>query len=303
MSESSERHPDLLDIEFEEVFDDEYQQLEDMRSMVFDMVPHNGRDTISYSDIGELGDFQQLEGGIAYDETYDGYETVATYLPWALGTQIERQLIDDDQHHIIAERPRALARSANRTMQGHGAQVYNRAFSVGNDFYTNTEGVALCSNSHTTTSGASTATGFDNLGVTAMNAVSVEAARREMYNFRDDRGNRINVAPDRIVCGPAQEQTAWEIIHSKGKVDTANNNANFQEGAYELLMWKLIQSSSDWFLEDSNLRRNSLKWIDRIPLEHARVEDFDTLAHKYRGYMRYAWLHRDWRWVYGSQVS
>ena len=51
------------------------------------------------------------------------------------------------------------------------------------------------------------------------------------------------------------------------------------------------------------LRRQSIFWVDRVPIEFAFAEDLDTLIAKWRGYMRYSNAHVDWRWIVGSQVN
>lgn len=303
MPETSARHPDSIDVRFERIFTEEYDLLPDPVPQVYTMVGHNGRADIRWSDVGELEDFQEFTGLVNYDQTYEGYDVVATYLEFAKGFQVERKLRDDDQYNTIEAKPRALARAANRTRMKHGAQYYNTAFSVSTQFYVHSEGVPLCSNSHTTRSDASTASGFDNLGTSALSATAVETARQTMIGFRDDRGNRIQVMPNQISTGPANHEVAHEIVESRGKVDTAENNANFHQGSYQLFIWNYITDSNDWFMEDTMMRSDALFWSDRVPIEFAMVEDFDTLFGKWRGYMRYAWAWRNWRHIFGSQVS
>ena len=62
----------------------------------------------------------------------------------------------------------AMATALQRTRQRHAAQLFVNAFAVDGTWNNYTEGVALCSNSHTTRSGASTTAGFDNLVTTAL---------------------------------------------------------------------------------------------------------------------------------------
>lgn len=303
MPNTSTTNPDVLDIQFQDIFQEQLKALPDMIPSVFSMIPHNGRADIRFSDVGELEDFIEFDGQVGYDRLYDGYDVVATYREWVRGLQIERKLMDDDQFSVFSQRPRAMANAAHRTRQKHGAQVYNKAFSAANDFYTHSEGVPLCSSAHTNTTGASTANGFDNAGTSALSATALETARQAMIGFRDDRANRISITPNQIVTGPGNAEVAYEIVESRGKVDVANNNANFHNGSYQILVWNYIEDANDWFLEDTMLKSDMLFWSDRIPLEFAMVEDFDTFYAKWRGYMRYTWTWQRWHWVYGSQVS
>lgn len=300
----SENFGDLLDPRFQRIFFEQYNQLPDMVFELFPRVADNGRNDIRWSQVGTLGDWSQFTGTVTYDSMSQGFDTTATHVEFASGVQVERKLFDDDQYNVMDQRPRALATAANRTRQKHAARLLNNAFSVDTFFYTNSEGVALCSNSHTTTaSGVSTATGFDNLITSALSATALSAARIQMIGFRDDRANRIAVMPDEIWIPNDLYEEAFEIVSSMGKVDTANNNRNVHEGAYRIIEWNYLSDSNNWFLGDSAMRNQSIGWVDRVPMEFAFAEDLDTLVAKWRGYMRYTNAWFDWRWILGSQVS
>lgn len=294
---------DLLDPRFQKIFHEHYNELPDMLPMLFTFEPDNGRNNMMWSSVGTVPDFTQFTGSVSYSSQNQGYDVTATHVEFANGIQIERPLFDDDQYNIMNQRPRALAASAFRTRQKHGARMLNNAFAVDTLFYSNSEGVALCSNSHTTTSGASTASGFDNLGTAALTATAVAAARIQMTGFRGDQAERISVIPDELWYPPNLYEEAYEIINSSGKVDTANNNRNVHEGQYRGVEWNYMTDTNNWFLVDSMLKKQSVHWVDRISLEFAMAEDLDTMVAKWRAYMRYSMAHTDWRWVMGHQVA
>jgi len=300
---TSANFADLLDPRFERIFNDEFNAHPDMVPVLYDMVPHNGRNNMTFSSVTTIEDFQQFQGTVTYQDQHLGYDSTATYLEWVNGFQLERKLWDDDQYNIWDDKPRALAASAYRTRQQHAARMFNNAFAVDTLFYTNSEGVALCSDSHTTTTGASTATGFDNVITGSLTATSVQTARVQMVQFRGPQAERIQVMPDTLLFPPDLYEEAFEIVNSPGKLEVANNNANVHEGRYRLVEWNYLTDTNNWFMMDSSYMRLFLKWIDRIPLEYGFVEDFDTFAAKYRAYVRYAMVWRDWRFVLGAQVS
>ncbi|MGH3026667.1 MAG: hypothetical protein ACRDLR_09490, partial [Gaiellaceae bacterium] len=190
---------DLLDPRFQKIFTDRYTQLPDMLPRLFTFVPQNGRNNMTWSEVGAFGDWAQFSGSVAYDQVSEGYDTTMSYVEFASGFQVERKLFDDDQYNIMDRRPDGLATALSRTRQKHGARIFVNAFSVDTMFFTRTEGVALCSNSHTSTaSGVSTATGFDNLTTSSLSATAVAAARIQMVGFRGDRAERIEVRPDEL---------------------------------------------------------------------------------------------------------
>ena len=299
----SESFGDLLDPRFQRIFYETYDALPSMLGELFTDVPTNGRNDMRWSQVGTLPNWSQFSGSVNYGDSTQGYDTVATPLEYASGVQVERKLFDDDQYNIMDQRPRALATSAQRTREQHGARVLNNAFSVDSLFYSNSEGVSMCSNSHTTTSGASTASGFDNYGTAALSAAAVAAARIAMVDFRGDQAERISVIPDELWIPPNLYEEAFEIVSSMGKVDTANNNRNVHQGVYTVREWNYMTDANNWFLGDTSLRKQMVFWTDRIPVEFAFAEDLDTIIAKWRGYMRYALAHVDWRWVFGHEVS
>ncbi len=299
----SESFADLLDPRFREIAHEQYAQLPDMLSELFTMPSDNGRADERWSSVGALDNFGQFTGTVNYDSFNQGFDTIATHIEFASGIQVERKLFDDDQYGIIEQRPRALATAAARTRQVHGARLLNNAFSNDQFFYVDSEGVALCSDSHTTNSGASTAAGFDNLTTAALSATAMSAARIQMVNYRDDRANRISITPDELWIPPDLFEQAFEIVSALGKVDTADNNPNVHRGAYTVKEWNYLTDTNNWFLSDSTLRKQSAFWVDRVPIEFAMAEDIDTLIAKFRGYMRYLNAKIDWRWILGANVS
>ena len=294
---------DLLDPRFQKIFYEELPQNPTMVGEVYDIIPSNGRNDYRASSVGTLPNWSQFSGSVNYVSSSQGYDTIMTPLEFASGIQIERKLYDDDQFGVMDERPRSLATSYARTKETHAARIFNSAFSVDTLFYVNSEGVALCSNSHTTTSGASTANGFDNLGTAALSAAAVASARINMRNFRGDQAEKIMVVPDELFIPVDLYEEAFEIVNAMGKVDTDLNNPNVHKGAYSVKEWIYLSDSNNWFLSDSKLRKKFVKWMDRVAVEFAMAEELDSLLAKWRGYARYAQAHFDWRWVFGHQVT
>ena len=299
----SESFGDLLDPRFHKLFVDTLKPLPDMLPDVYTMVPTNGRNNMTWSEIGTLTDWEEFSGTVAYSSLSQGYDVTMTPLEFTKGVQVRRKLFDDDQYHIMDQKPKSVAESAYRTRQTHGARIFNNAFSVDTLFYSHSEGVALCSNSHTTTSGASTANGFDNLTTASLTATAVFAKRLQMVGYRGDQAERIEVMPDELWYPPDLSEQAFEIVKSQGKLETANNNRNFHEGRYKTYEWRYLSDTNNWFMCDSSMRKQFLFWSDRVPIEFAMIEDFDTLVAKWRGYGRWAMTYVNWRWADGAQVA
>src|SRR3990167_8388555 len=237
---SSANFGDLVNKRVTKIFYDELQQLPDYVGTVYKVMTSNDQYEVS-SEIGALDDFAEFSGSVSYGSQNQGYDVTTTHLEFAKGIQIERRLYDDDRHGIWQQRPVELANAAGRTRQKDAARLFVNAFSIDNKFYTHSENVALCSNSHTTTSGASTASGFDNLTTSSLSAVSLTAARIQMMGFLDDAGNRFYSMPDELWIPIDLYDVANELVKSAGKVDTANNNINIHQGQF-----KIMPSEAGW---------------------------------------------------------
>ena len=291
-----------LDPRFQRIWDERFTDVPDEISSLYS-VQTGKLNTERFSTIGTTGEMPLFGGTITYDDVSAGYDTLITALEFGQGIQIERKLFDDEQFGIIDQKPKALAGSLFRRRQTDAARPFNNAMSVDTFFYTNSEGVSMCSNSHTTTSGASTAVGFDNLVTTSLSAVSLAAARIQMVQYRGDRGEIISVNPDLLMFPPDLYEIAFEITNSMGKIDTANNNVNVHKGQYKTKEWNYLTDSNNWFLIDSAMMKDfGLIWVERVKGEFGFIEDFDTLLGKWRAYARYGNGHIDWRWITGASV-
>jgi phage major head subunit gpT-like protein len=294
---------DLLDKSITKMFYDELKQLPDRISEFYSM--DTSKDSFEkWSGIGELGDFTEFNGGVNYQSQAQGYDVTAEHRAFVNGFQVTRQMYDDDRHGIWERKSPALANSYVRTRQGHGARVFNFAFNTDSFFYTNSENVALCSDNHTTNSGASTAVGFDNYVTSGFSAVAISAARTQFRGFRGDVANKISVMPDKLLYPIDLADRADEILKSQKDPASANNTYNPQgNGRWTGTDWEYLSDTNNWFMLDSKNEKQWLVWFDRIPLEFGKAEEFDSFIAKWRAYCRYSYMWLNWRWILGAEVS
>ena len=294
----SENFGDLLAPGLRKIFVDFYLEQKSMLAALFGMETSSKAQEFDLED-GPIADFESMTGPIPYDDSVQGYKTTYTHSPYARGFKVARDLVDDDLYNIINRKPQKLAMGARRRRETDGASVLNNAF---NASVTGGDSLSLCNSAHTSRQqGIATQS---NTGTLQMSPTNVEATRRLHAAVKDSIGGIINVETDLIIAPLQLEETAWEIINSKGKVDTAQNNANFHFGKYKLAVWKnYLTSATAWFMTDSSLMKMSLLWFDRISPEFFKDKDFDTLQAKFAGYMRYSFGWSDWRFIYGQNPS
>ena len=299
---TSAQFGDLLAPDFRRIFFERFGSRPSMLGELFSF-DTSTKEAEKDSQIGTMPDVGQFFGTVPYQGMSQGYDVTYTHLEFSQGAQVQRKLFDDDQYRIMNTRPAGMASAAFRTRETHGARIFNNAFSNDTFFFNHTEGLSLCNDSHTTTSGASTTTGFDNLVTTALTATNLTTAVIAMQDFRGDQAERTDPVPDTLLIPPNLYETAYEIIKSQGKVDTAQNNPNVHFGQYKIIVWNYLTDTNNWFLIDSTMMADMLTWFERIPLEFGQIEDFDTFVAKYRSYMRYSLGWADWRFILGAQVS
>jgi phage major head subunit gpT-like protein len=294
---ASENFAELLDPGLRKIFMDEFMMPEGQLENLYGIESskkHNEQDL----GIGGMGDLEEFDGTIPYDDFRQQYKVTYTHKEYVKGIKIERKLVDDDLYSVINRRPATLALVAKRTREKHAASVFNNAFNT--SVFSGGDGLALCNAAHTR---IGTTITNSNVGSTALSATAVEATRLLMRQFTDDRGELMIARADTLVVPPNLEETAWEIVNATGKLDTADNNPNFNKGKYRVLVWDYLTDSNNWFMLDGRMTKMFLKWFNRIPVEFNKDKDFDTYVGKWSVYNRYSFGFSDWAWVYGHNVA
>ena len=278
---------------------DEYSLPEGQRENLYGIEKSNK--AVEYDlGIGGTGDLVEFDGTISYDDFKQQYRTSYTHKEWVKGMKVERKLVDDDLYSIINKRPTTLAMVAKRTQEKHAASLFNNAF--GTSIFSGGDGLALCSTAHTYVGNPSGAT-VSNSGTTALSATAVEATRLLMRQYIDETDNLMVAKGDTLLIPPGLEETAWEIVNASGKMDTAENNPNFNKGKYKIIVWDYLTDSNNWFMIDSKMAKLYCKWFNRVPTEFNKDKDFDTYISKWSVYTRYSYGFSGFPWIYGHAVA
>ena len=298
----------LLDKALTEVMVNEYEDLSPMIDTIY--ARKSGEKAWEeYFGVGAVPDIPQFTGQLEYLPQYPTFWTKIEHAEYAAGQQFERKLIDDEQYGVMMDRAAGLMQAAMRTQEKLAARPFTYAFSSAFDFMTSEEGVALCSDSHASKSGASTTTGFDNAGTTAISNTAIQAARLAMRRFKNDIGERIGMSDNFALIVPdALADTAREIVGTDrgfAAANTSANKINVDYGRYKVIPWMRLDDSdtNNWFLVNLDIMKRNLLWIDRIKPEPKNTVDYETYKLKNAVYFRCANGFTDWRWIYGSNVT
>lgn len=290
--------PSIVQKDLSMVFSDQYRQFESMLGAVCTMkdatqgIEHD----LEVGDIGEMSQFS--EGSIAFSSPTEGYKKDTEEEQWALGIKATRQLLRNDLYGVLRNRTAALADAARDKREAIGASPFVDGFSSS---FTTGDGLSLFNSAHTNKQNSTTQ---GNSGSSAFSPAAVEATRLLMLKFKTNADNKMAVRMDTLIVPADLEEKAYELIKSSGKVDTANNNRNFHQGKYSLIVWEnYLADANNWFAADSKLMKRYLLYREWEPTQFFRSGEFDTMVSKFAVYFSANISSVDWRFAYGHAVS
>ena len=262
-----------------------------------------------YQGMGAQGLVPPFDGTVPYHDFDAGYRTDIRNYEFAMGVQVERRLVDDDQYGQIRRRAGSMSDSFNNTIEQDAVNVFINGFtdSGTNRMGASTNGaddVGLLSAAHPH-SPANSSTTQANEGTLALNIDNLDTTRQAMRSFTDDAGQLLGINPNMLLVPPELERQATQIVSERAiyEPNSAQYDVNMMSGRFQPVVWDRLTDPNAWFLIDSNLMKQHLIWQWRIRPEFSTADDFDGLTAKFRGYMRYGIGWTDWRWVYGQNPS
>jgi len=294
-----ENFGDLVDSRFRKIFMREYAEniSESMISFLYSM-QKTSKNYEMLSGVGGGSDVGTFTGSLDYDDLEQLYDKTTYFAERAKGMKVQRKLYDDDMFGIMDRRPWTMAIDVARTREKQAAAPFNGAFTGTGGI----DGQALCSTAHPYS--PTDATTQSNSGTSQLSATAIEATRRIAHSsIFNNRGELFSVNYDLILATVYNEEKAYEIINSKGKLDTDNNNKNFHYGRYKLAIWDRLTASYPWWMIDSRLMKVFNIWWTRVGVEYNYDRDFDNYVKKWSVYYREHPDSYDWRWCYGHNAT
>lgn len=220
----------------------------------------------------------------------------------------QRTLIDDDQHDVIADGAADLMESAQRTREKLSASPFVNGESNSFDFVTvNEEGVGIFSNSHTTKTGVSTTSGFDNLGSDALSKTSLAETIIAMGLFKDDNGERYSPPSDYMVIVPMTQQfTLEEILKTPDgyAVTEGTGLKNVMYNRYTPFVWDRLDdySTEDWYVVSKSWAKKYMMFLNKVAPEVKTTIDWGTYQIRTAVYTRFGFGSKGWRFGFKHAV-
>ena len=244
---------------------------------------------------------------VTYDNSRQGFTSRYNHVVYALGFIITKEVYDDDLYDVVGkQKAQSLAFSMRQTKEIVGANVYNRAFSTA---YVGGDGASLIASAGSATAGGSStapniAGGTYTNGPSAavdLSEAALEQACIDIADFKNDRGLRIAVRPQKLIIPKELVFEAKRILNTDGRVGTDLNDLNAIKtmGMIPSVVVNHYLTDTDaWFIRTDV--KNGLKYFERRADDFTMDEDFDTENAKYKAIARYSFGWSDRRAIYGS---
>lgn len=298
---------DYLDPAFRKMYTDAERELPYQYQDIFHVLDStkNIEKDSSVSGLGTLVAMPE-NTALSYEDPLQGYDTTYTMEKFGLGTQITLEMYQDDQFNEIKKRAQGLPQAVRRAVELTAADVLTGGFTAGGagkaKFQSGGDAYALFYASHPRSDGG---TAISNTTTADLAEDALEAAEVAMTSTKDDKGQMMLISPDTLIIPPALEKEAKILLQSTLRTGTANNDINYFNGKYKIIVWPFIGtgnangSDTAWYLIDS--KYHQLNWFWRMKPELENETDFDTKSIKYSIVERHACGFSGWRGTYGSK--
>jgi hypothetical protein len=230
--------------------------------------------------------------GITYDDPSQGGSKRSRADTYALGWQITEEMKDDDRYNIMRQIPGELMKSCRQTWEQVGANVLNLGFST----VTTADGVSLFNSAHPLLGGGT----YSNLLTSDMD-ISVTALQSILILFENmvnERGLKMRLEPTDLWIPPDLQFVVGEILQSKFKPFTGNNEVNVMEGRLTPHVLHFLTDTNNWFVSSKEANQAKFKWRKKPVMDSS--DDFKTKGTEHSIRFRIAAGATEWRGWAGS---
>jgi len=300
MPQISDNFPQLVDLDpvLTEIFYQQYNQVPAMKNAVFGV---SGSSKAKETDllVGSFADPKEFKGQVEFQDVEADYEVEYTHTEFVDGFQVTRKMRDDMQYPGIMAAAGEMGVAFARKQEKDAWSVFNNAFSTSFAGY---DAYPLCELTTGHPRSQSDTTQVVNELALALNHENLETAIQTLMGLGDDRGEEITIVPNLLIVPRALRKTAKELVESELTPESANNAINVHQG-FAWMEVPYLTDTNAWFVVDTMMAKRYLKWFDRVGVEFAAENSFDTFMRRYRGYMRYSYGWSNFRFIVGCNPS
>jgi hypothetical protein len=282
------------------VFGLEYKSVDNEHTNLFEMETSDRafEEEVIFSLFG-TAPIKNEGASVEFDTAQESWKARYTHATVALAFAVTEEAMEDNLYDTFAKvRAKALGRAMANTKQVICANVFNNGFSAS---YLGGDAVALFSASHPTTHDGNQS----NTVSADLSETTLETAMITISLFEDDRGILIGSMANSLHIPPQLQFVAERILHSTGRVGTADNDINalrstgMLPGGYHVN--RRFTDTNGFFIQTDV--PNGTKFFTRKPVQTKMHEDFLTGNLMYKTRERYSVGWSNWRRWYGSNGS
>lgn len=230
---------------------------------------------------------------VTFVDPLQGYQKEVVNVTYGLGAIVTREMYDDEQYNYINKLPSMLADSLRQTQEIVGHLPFNNGFGSS---ATGADGVSYFNASHPYLGGGT----WSNMPSVAsdLSQASMEQAKTDIGNYKDERGLRIQVMPKKLFVNIANWAIAEKILGTKQAVGSNDNDINPVAGMVELITSPYLTDPDAWFI-GTDVEMGTL-FVRRRNVELSRDADWDTDNLRFKNTERYSVTQVDPRAWYAS---
>lgn len=266
-----------------------------------------------FTSMTAMDGFQPVGENGAYpaDGMQEGFSKFIENMTWKDSFSLSREIVDDGKLMDLKKKPAGFITGYYRTRERFGAALLGSAISgkanmtfSGKAFScTGADGMCLFHKAHPSALEKEKSLVQSNQFSDAFSNDALGAMECQMQDFRGDKGEVLDVAPDTILIPNEYtlKRDVFAAIGADKDPDTANNGFNYQYGRWTVIVWPYLnqfiaKGLKPWVLYDKryNQEYGGAVWLDRVNLE-VRSEIASNDANVWKGYSRFTAGFNDWR--------
>lgn len=264
-----------------------------------------------FTSLTALDDFTPVGEAGAYPTASieEGYSRVIYPETWKNRFIVTKEMIEDKKNIDISSSAIGFTQAFGRTTEKFAASLFangtNKTIKLGKKAYdiACADGKAMFAEDHPRKDGG---TAQSNKFKDEFSLDVLSAMETAMQNFKDDKGNILNVAPDTIIIPNDYKlkKKVFEVIGADKDPATANNGFNYQFGRWNVIVWPYLTDikgaaagKTPFILGDSkfNKTHGGAVWIDRVPLSVHSYLDENNDNNVWNGRARFGAGFNNWR--------
>lgn len=312
--------PELVKRQAYEYFFERYDGLEPVYPRLFEVMPSTRAFEQGTAAVG-MGQLQEKPEGtpVRYRDPVEGRTWYIKMKTFADGFILSDEFLQDAGdariESFIREAAASWGEAVRQTEEAACARLFNKGALAAGDavaFDGTVPGVVqdphpkfiydgkpFFAADHASLAGSTYANFTESLALSVANLQTVWTALT-VTNARNERDDKVKIAPDVLVVPQELEFTARTILNSTLLPGSPNNDINPVNAILEPVSWRYLEDADGWFVGQA---KRGLRFYDRTPATIGVAQDPETKNWRVDIVRRFGVGVTNWRYWYAANVS